>query len=102
MKKYLKIILPILFAAAAILIIGYYKSPALFRPHTTVTKFTDTSSGSLEDYYQLGQSLSVRGSVATTSATFLAAGDIMLSRNVEQQYKKPGMLTCRLKKYRMF
>jgi poly-gamma-glutamate synthesis protein (capsule biosynthesis protein) len=36
----------------------------------------------LDSYYERGLSLSPRGTVATTSATFLAVGDIMLSRNV--------------------
>jgi|GEM_PF-919061 len=89
MQKYLKIIIPTLLVIAAILIV-YYKLPALFHPHTSITKFADTSDGSLEDYYQLGQSLSVRGTIAATSATFLAVGDIMLSRNVAAAIQKSG------------
>jgi len=83
-----KIIFPILLAIAAIFIIAHYKPSTLFHSRTSITKFTDTTDGSLEDYYQLGQSLSVRGFVATTSATFLTAGDIMLSRNVAAAIKK--------------
>jgi poly-gamma-glutamate synthesis protein (capsule biosynthesis protein) len=88
MKRLWKIAIPILLAVAAILIIGYYEFPALFSPHTTVTKFSDTTDGNLQSYYQQAQSLNPRGTVATTSATFLAVGDIMLSRNVAAVIQK--------------
>jgi poly-gamma-glutamate synthesis protein (capsule biosynthesis protein) len=66
----------------------HHNFPALFGSRTFVTKFTDSSDGSLQSYLNLAQSLNPRGSVATTSATFLAAGDIMLSRNVAAAIQK--------------
>ena len=88
MKRHLIIlIISILFILAAAAILNY-KNPTLFGSRTLVTKFTDSSDGSLQSYLDLAQSLNPRGSVATTSATFLAGGDIMLSRNVAAAIQK--------------
>lgn len=86
----LKIIILILLLTAIVAIALHRTVPGLLGSRTSVTKFSDTSKGSLQDYYELGQSLSPRGAVATTSATFLAVGDIMLSRNVAAAIQKSG------------
>lgn len=83
----LKIIIILLTLIAAATIVRY-QFPALFGSRTFITKFTDSSDGSLQSYLNLAQSLNPRGSVATTSATFLAGGDIMLSRNVAAAIQK--------------
>jgi len=88
MPKHWKIIAPVLAIVLAIAAVAYYKSPGLFGFHTSVTKFADTSDGNLQSYLNLAQSLNPRGTVATTSATFLAVGDIMLSRNVALAIQK--------------
>lgn len=80
--KYWKIVIPALLILLAIFIVAYQKTPSLFGSRTSISKFTDTSDGSLQNYYNLAQGLNPRGSTATTSATFLAVGDIMLSRGV--------------------
>jgi poly-gamma-glutamate synthesis protein (capsule biosynthesis protein) len=82
MKKYWKIIVPVLFALAAVFAVIHYNIPNLFGFRTSIKKFADTSDGSLQGYLNQAQNLSPRGSQASSSTTFLAVGDIMLSRNV--------------------
>lgn len=84
--KYLKIILPVLFILAAAL--GIYQWQ--FGTETNQTNPIDTlykgvSDGSLEDYYNFGQS---QKGTDTTEVNFYAVGDIMLSRNVAGQISK--------------
>jgi poly-gamma-glutamate capsule biosynthesis protein CapA/YwtB (metallophosphatase superfamily) len=85
MNKLLKIILTIiviLFLLITIAMIIRSRFPSLLGSRTSITKFSDTTDGRLQSYYRQAQNLSPRGDIATTSATFLAVGDIMLSRNV--------------------
>jgi poly-gamma-glutamate synthesis protein (capsule biosynthesis protein) len=77
----LKIITALIILLAVAIAI-HSRFPAFLGSRTSITKFTDDSDGSLDSYYERGQDLSPRGQVATTSATFLAVGDIMLSRDV--------------------
>ncbi len=82
MPKHWKIAAPVFAIIVVITAVAYYKSPSLFGRRTSLTKMPDTSGGSLQSYLDLAQSLNPRGTNATTSVTFLAVGDIMLSRNV--------------------
>jgi len=72
--------------------------PSLLGSRTSITKFSDTTDGSLQSYYEKGQNLSPRGNTATTSATFLAVGDIMLSRNVAAAIQKSDDVNLPFKK----
>ena len=54
----------------------------LFGSHTRIQKVSDTSDGSLQSYLLQAQQLSNSNVTATSTVTFLAVGDIMLSRNV--------------------
>ncbi len=86
--KILKIALPIIFVLAAAL--GFYQWR--FNPDTlTQGKLQSQSSGSesLEDYYKTGQDLT-KDKTQATDVTFLAVGDIMLSRNVAGTMAKNG------------
>jgi poly-gamma-glutamate capsule biosynthesis protein CapA/YwtB (metallophosphatase superfamily) len=85
----LKIFIPLL-CMVAVVITVYHKFPSLFGSRTSVSKFSDITDGSLQNYYNLAQGLNPRGSTATTSAVFLAVGDIMLSRNVAAAANKAG------------
>lgn len=91
MAKYWKIILAILFALA--LALGFFQRQNLakfsFGSRTTVTHFATQSADTLEGYYQKSLEL-IRGQNPTTSATFLAVGDINLSRNVAAAIQKSG------------
>ena len=80
MSKQLKILLPLLFALAVALgLLQYHQN--LFGSKTTISHFAGQSADSLEGYYQKSQALS-QSQKQNQAATFLAAGDIMLSRNV--------------------
>jgi poly-gamma-glutamate synthesis protein (capsule biosynthesis protein) len=90
MTKSLKIILPALLAIAAIILVIHFKYPGLLGSKTSVTKFTDTGNGSLQSYLDQAQNLNPSGTMASTTAAFLAVGDIMLSRNVAAAIQKSG------------
>ncbi len=91
MNKYLKIIIPILFGLAVILGFLQRKNIAEFsfgQNRQTLTRVPSQDS-SLQDYYQKAQDLYSKQN-QTSTATFLAVGDIMLSRNVAQAIKNSG------------
>lgn len=81
MKKYLKFIIPALFALAVLL-------GLLQRNNNQYTFSKIPTSGSLLSYYQKGQNLKQTQETETARASFLAVGDIMLSRNVAGTIKK--------------
>jgi poly-gamma-glutamate capsule biosynthesis protein CapA/YwtB (metallophosphatase superfamily) len=58
-----------------------------FGSNTKVTHFTTQSADSLQGYYQKAQSLGAQNS-QTATVTFLAVGDINLSRNVAAAIKE--------------
>lgn len=91
MNKYLKFLIPALLALAIGL--GLLQRKNLpdfsFGSRTSVAHFSDASDKSLADYYQTAQQLLQNSGGAgsrfagqTSTTTFLAVGDIMLSRNV--------------------
>ena len=92
MNKTWKILIPILFALALLLGFIERKNLAEFSLGSTQShaQFSRAvSDDDLEGYYQKAQSL--RGTANTTnSATFLAAGDVMLSRKVATSIQKSG------------
>ena len=90
MNKYLKNLILLILAIAAVILAIHFKFPNLLGSKTSVTKFTDTGNGSLQSYLDQAQSLNPRGTVASTTSTFLAVGDIMLSRNVAAAIQKSG------------
>ncbi len=78
MNKYLKIVLGILFALAVLL--GLARSDVKLFGQNSYTSDKATDGGqSLDSFYQKSQNLAPAPPV---TATFLAVGDIMLSRNV--------------------
>ncbi len=81
----IKIIVPSVCFIIAI-IASYHFVPNLLSSRTSIKKFTDTSDGNFENYLNLSGS-QPRGTAAS-SATFLAVGDIMLSRNVAAAIQK--------------
>lgn len=87
--SFLKIILPILLTVLAIFAVLIYKNLIFSGSRTTVTHFTSPSADSLQDYFQKSQELAQKNS-QTASTTFLAVGDIMLSRNVAAVIQKSG------------
>ena len=88
MNKFWKIVIPIIFALAALL--GFVR-----RSHDDTLKKSgytapaQLSADSLQSYYQKSQDAVAVASTSTT-VTFLAGGDIMLSRNVASTIKKAG------------
>lgn len=54
----------------------------IFGSKTIIQNFSFSGDSSLEDFYNRGQELGSGGQSAKTAVTFLAVGDIMLSRNV--------------------
>jgi poly-gamma-glutamate capsule biosynthesis protein CapA/YwtB (metallophosphatase superfamily) len=90
-KTILKITIPLLFALA--LLLGFLQRGQIadfsFGSHTSTLRRQGTSSDSLEGYYQAGQQINQSANQQAT-ATFLAGGDIMLSRNVAAEIKKAG------------
>lgn len=88
MKKYWKIILPILFALAIAL--GFVQRT--YNPFVTKTDPLRKGSSiqdSLEAYYQTAKDLvSPAPTSSSSSVTFLAVGDIMLSRSVATTINK--------------
>lgn len=86
LKKYWKIILVGLFALAVLFGLSQRKQdPYVYFSHRPATQQNDN----LQSYYQKAQSLTQKEQTQTT-ATFLAVGDIMLSRNVAAAIKKAG------------
>jgi len=87
----LKTLLFLLIAIAVVL--GFFQRGKItnfsFGSHSVTLKRDGNSSDSLEGYYRTGLQA---GEPATprTTATFLAGGDIMLSRNVAAEIKKAG------------
>ncbi len=89
MKKtvLLKYLIPLLMAAAIAL--GFYQRT--YEPHlkeSAVPHFTQPSADSLEGYYQKGQEIA--SSSRHTTVSFLATGDIVLSRSVAATIQKSG------------
>ena len=80
-NKHLKILLPI-FLLIVIAITIFYFRKNIFGSSTKVTHFTTQSADTLEGYYQKSQELSKSAGQQTSTVSFLAVGDIMLSRNV--------------------
>jgi poly-gamma-glutamate capsule biosynthesis protein CapA/YwtB (metallophosphatase superfamily) len=96
MNKKLKIILPLLFALAILLGIFRYAQTTIFKNQSAQT----LPDKSLEDFYNQAKDLMPQTEPnSTTSTTFLAVGDISLSRNVasainaskDPQYPFAGM-----------
>lgn len=81
MNKYLKFIIPVIL----ILVIIFAAIKIFVRPsgHNIISR-APASNGSLQDFYNTARQLAQqpRGEQAGTTVTFLAVGDIMLSRNV--------------------
>lgn len=78
----IKFILPILFALA--LALGFFQRSEIeniLRPKPTLTYFKTPSADSLNGYYAKSQDI-IRGNTDKKTVSFLAVGDIMLSRNV--------------------
>jgi hypothetical protein len=81
MKSLWKTIVPLLLLLIAGVSFVVYKQ-SLLGSHTSIQKISDDSDGSLQSYLQQAEQLSTSNGKATSTATFLAVGDIMLSRNV--------------------
>lgn len=83
MSKHWKILIYLLFALAVGLGLIQHRQDVknLFGSHTTISHFNNPSADSLEGYYQKSQEIAGQQN-QTQTATFLAVGDIMLSRNV--------------------
>jgi gamma-polyglutamate biosynthesis protein CapA len=90
MNKHFKIIITAIIIAAAIFFIVQHQYAYLFGSRTSITKFPGISDGSLESYFDEAQGLNPRGALASTTTTFLAVGDIMLSRDVAVAINKAG------------
>ena len=93
MKTTWKILIPIFFALA--LLLGFVQRQHLadfaFGAKTTTQYFTDSDDKSLADYFQEGLQIRGLGSQpASTTVTFLAVGDINLSRGVATNIQKAG------------
>lgn len=87
-QNIIKVIIGLLFAIAVALgLIQSGMNP--FSGRTTLYKMPTTNS-SLAGYFQRGQEIAQENVPQQTTATFLAAGDIMLSRNVADAIKKSG------------
>lgn len=87
-SKVIKIIIPLLFTLA--LSLGFLQRDEIseyLKPQAAITYFKNASTDSLTGYYQKSQDL-IRGSSEKKTATFLAVGDIMLSRNVAETMTK--------------
>lgn len=91
-KKLYKLLIPILFALAILL--GLFQRNNLpdfsFGKKTTIKHFTTPSANSLEGYYAKSQEISKSLEQPLSKTSFLAVGDIMLSRNVAGIMKKSG------------
>ncbi len=80
-KKYFKFIIPLTFLIAVTL--------GLLQRNNNQYTFSQTqTSGGLLSYYQKGQNLKQNQEQENAKTTFLAVGDIMLSRNVAGTIKK--------------
>jgi poly-gamma-glutamate synthesis protein (capsule biosynthesis protein) len=89
MNKHWKIIAPLLLLLISGAIFVVYKQD-LLGSHTSIQKISDTSDGSMQSYLQQAQQLSTSNQSATTTVTFLAVGDIMLSRDIAVEIQKSG------------
>lgn len=81
-SKVIKIVIPLLFTLA--LALGLLQRDEIseyLKPQAAITYFKNASTDSLTGYYQKSQDI-IRGSNEKKTVTFLAVGDIMLSRNV--------------------
>src|SRR2546430_187945 len=86
MKKYLlPIIIAVLIALA--LLFGFINRNGRLLGSNTLSKNKEVADRSLSDYYQTAENLKTQN-IRETS--FLAVGDIMLSRNVAGMIKKSG------------
>lgn len=82
-NKILKIVVPILLALTALL--GFFRRndiTSAFGSRTTIQHFTESNDNSLADYYNKAQQLAQDQIPTNQQITFLAVGDINLSRNV--------------------
>lgn len=77
MNKHWKIVIGALF----ILALGLVVFQRVYQSPKPLPK-TETGAQSLEDFYQTAKNLAPQNQTTTSTATFLAVGDIMLSRNV--------------------
>jgi len=81
-SKLIKIVIPILFTLA--LALGFFQREEItdfLKPQAAITYFKNASTDSLSGYYQKSQDI-IRGNNKKKTVTFLAVGDIMLSRTV--------------------
>ncbi len=88
----LKITIPLLFALAILFGLSH-KSPdfsGLFGMHSATYKNSANLLDKDLSYYNTAQELAKHSAPPRQTATFLAAGDIMLSHNVAEEIKKTG------------
>ena len=83
-----KILVGLIFGLAILLGL-FQRGQSLFGSNTSIVPFGGTSDGSLEDYYNKARELA-KEQKQTTEVSFLAVGDIMLSRNVADATRKSG------------
>ncbi|MDR3642044.1 MAG: CapA family protein [Candidatus Doudnabacteria bacterium] len=76
-----KALIPIIILVAALAVVFYFIAPKFFIPGKPIKKVSNVAQDSLQSYYEQAQNLNSH-ITPTTTATFLAVGDIMLSRNV--------------------
>ena len=90
MKKYYRIIIPILFVLA--LALGFIQNRQdktfSFGQTNRITYFKNPSSDSLEGYYNKSQEIVKKADNNKRTLSFLAVGDIMLSRSVALAIEK--------------
>lgn len=84
MKKYLYFIIPTILVLLAVSFWLIARSQT-----TTIASKPASTNSTLDDYYHTAQELKDQSN-QTTSTTFLAAGDISLSRNIAQTIKDSG------------
>lgn len=89
MRKYLKYLIPLLFALAVLFGLAQRKHDPYvgYNKKSFFAKQNPADDKSLKDYYALSQQLANKDN-SKTSVSFLAVGDIMLSRNVAAAIKK--------------
>jgi poly-gamma-glutamate capsule biosynthesis protein CapA/YwtB (metallophosphatase superfamily) len=81
MHKLIKIIIILLFGSA--LVFGFMREHSnFFGSKTLIQKFPSPSDDSLNNYYVRGQQFAKESEAPSSTVTFLAVGDVMLSRNV--------------------
>lgn len=89
MNKYLKYLIPLIFALAILFgLVQRKDNPYVnYNKNSFFTEQNLANNKSLKEYFAFSEQLAKQNN-AKTSATFLAVGDIMLSRNVAAAIKK--------------